>query len=302
MSISQEQLGSGMRKNKEQSGDGLADLAIKALSHLIPALLAKFGEQAGSVLSKEAIEFAKKKGLLSQDGSGMSKKTRGRPRNDKRLRGDETHLGILTREGLAVEQYPTTTNFSQYATNPNIIAVEPKKLGKKGGSSDLAGGSSNLAGDGVFLAGVDTFVPKKRGRPPKPIDPDAPPKVVSGRGRGRPRKPIDPNPPPKPPPKRRGRVPKIVEPKPPRLVKPKPPPKPPRVLKPKKEKVEGRGPGRPRTKPIKPPRVVKPKPPPKEPRVLKHPPRAPRVEGRGPGRPPKPIDPDAPLRKKKAKM
>ena len=175
--ISTEQAGSGM-KGKGcgcQQGDGLGDLAIKALSHLIPALLSKFGENAGGVLSKEAIAFARAKGLLSQDGSGMVAKSKANSNTGKRFRGEQVQFGVLTKEAESVQQYPTTSQLSEFDVNPGIIPVAkratPKKsvakkaTAKKGGASNLAGGSSNLAGDGVFLAGVDSFVPKKRGRP-----------------------------------------------------------------------------------------------------------------------------------------
>jgi hypothetical protein len=169
--LSQEQAGSGMKGKGKcgcQGGDGLADLAIKALSHLIPALLAKFGTEAGGVLSKEAIQFARAKGIISneQDGSGLIAKSRVSKNTGKRFRGEQVQFGVLTKEGVSISQHPTTTQLSEFSTTPGIIPV-PKKTarGKKGGASSLPGGASTLPGDGVFLAGVDSIAPKKRGRP-----------------------------------------------------------------------------------------------------------------------------------------
>jgi hypothetical protein len=180
--ISQEQEGSGMKGKKcgcGQDGDGLADLAIKALSHLIPALLAKFGEQAGSVLSNEAIQFARAKGILkdpSMTGAGYKLKAKPKPRaQQQKSRGEEVQHGVLTKSSVAVNEFPST-GLSPYSTTPGIIP-----LAKKGGSSNLAGGSSNLPGDGIFLAGLDSYVPKRRGRPPKP-------KVAEAEGAGKKKK------------------------------------------------------------------------------------------------------------------
>jgi hypothetical protein len=178
--ISQDQEGGAMSKKKcgcGQDGDGLADLAIKALSHLIPALLAKFGEKAGDVLSNEAIQFARVKGLIKDpsaiSGAGYKLKPKPKPKADKKFRGEEVQHGVLVKSSVASDEFPST-GLSPYSVSPGIIPV-PKKQTKKGGGSNLAGGSSNLpggsnylpsdSGSGVFLAGVDSYVPKKRGRP-----------------------------------------------------------------------------------------------------------------------------------------
>jgi hypothetical protein len=148
----------------------LADLAIKALSHLIPALLAKFGEQAGSVLSNEAIQFARAKGILKEapmNGAGYTLKAKPKPKpQQKKLKGEEVQYGVLTKKAVSISEYPTTSQFSEFSTLQGIMPVAQST--KKGGSSNLAGGSSNLPGDGIFLAGQDSYVPKRRGRPPKP--------------------------------------------------------------------------------------------------------------------------------------
>lgn len=172
--ISQEQEGSGMKGKGScgcQSGDGLGDLAVKALTFLLPKLFEKLGENAGELISKEGIAFARAKGLLSQNGNGLKAKSKSNSNTGKRLKGEVVQFGIHTKQAESVQQYPTTSQLSEFTVQEGIIPVAkkatiPKKANtKKGGSSNLAGGSSNLAGDGIYLAGQDSFVPKKRGRP-----------------------------------------------------------------------------------------------------------------------------------------
>lgn len=198
--LTTEQLGSGKKPRGrprktvcDQQGDGVADLAIKALSHLIPALLAKFGEKGGEVLSSEAIEFARKKGLLSkkatpvQDGGAYSgdvkatplaKEVKGKPKASKKfLEGEKVVEGVLVKHKISGPEHfgdkGITTSFSLH---PEILPVPKRKQRGKGaiyeppigGGTYLAGKGTSLAGDGILLAGESSMPPqKRRGRPPK---------------------------------------------------------------------------------------------------------------------------------------
>ena len=185
--IAVEMIGEGCgKKGKcscQQHGAGIADLAVKALSHLLPKLLESLGSKAGDFIGEHGIAFAKKKGLISGGASSLAGgasslagggKPRGRPRKTL-LKEEESEHGVRTKTKIDGTESTTANKgpVSSFSTTPGITPA-PKKTGgrpKKGQTGSGAssgtlpiGGGSNLAGDGVFLAGADETPLPKRGK------------------------------------------------------------------------------------------------------------------------------------------
>ena len=162
----------------DQSGRGLGDLAVKALSHLIPALLAKFGESAGSILSDQAVQFARRRGLLKasenqpetkQSGKGSRTTQKGgdllveqgqlgpsrikkqqplKPpaKGKSTLNHDVVQKGVRVshvQQGLQNTDLQNKTPTTSYPADPTIIASVPKST--KRGSKKQTGGMSSVS-------------------------------------------------------------------------------------------------------------------------------------------------------------
>jgi hypothetical protein len=149
--VTQEQLGSGVTTD-DQMGDGaILNLVTKALSHLMPSLLAKFGEKVGDVVGNHAGKLADRQlSKLGMAGSGSGKKLAVAKTNPNKY-------GVINGP-----HFVTSSNSG--VGNTSTIVARPKS--KRGSGVDPAGGAIDPAGsksgDGIGLAGVQGPMPRKR--------------------------------------------------------------------------------------------------------------------------------------------
>jgi hypothetical protein len=143
--------------SQEQEGEGaILNLAVKALSHLIPGLLSKFGEKAGEHVGdavgkavKDKIEQMRGKGVKFQDVEPERKFVLNR-----RVKGK--NVGPISSYEVDPEIIPVAKKRGrppkkQQGEGINVAGMPsmhsmPCKPCKKGGANKLAGGANKLAG------------------------------------------------------------------------------------------------------------------------------------------------------------
>lgn len=116
--------------SQEQEGEGaILNLAIKALSHLIPGLLAKFGEKAGEHVGDEVGKVVKEKISQMRGKKQIKEKQMENPQMEGGAMKDKEPDYSLTLNRRVKGK--NTGPISSYENDPEIIpSVAPKKKGK----------------------------------------------------------------------------------------------------------------------------------------------------------------------------
>lgn len=123
----------------DQEGEGaILNLAVKALSHLIPGLLAKFGEKAGEHVGDEV-------GKIVRERIGKMRTNKKEETNIQTMEGGKIKNKMKEKEpdyNLYLNRPNSKKNInpiSSYEVNPEILATPPPSKTKKGNGINVAG-------------------------------------------------------------------------------------------------------------------------------------------------------------------